>query len=242
MARYFGSDASLFPFELFSPIHLFMFAVIACITLLFFYTLPLLKATRYQPIIRYGLMVILILSEIGWHAWNVWNGQWTLQYSLPLQLCSVTLWLSVVVLWTRDYRLFPFLYFCGWAGVLQALLTPVLEFSYPHFRFFHFFIAHGAILWAIVYLIRVENFRISFRAIFTALLQLNLLALGVWLVNGVTGGNYLFISRKPDDPSLLDWLGPWPWYILALEGVALVMFILLWLPFAKRGRGGVLYK
>ena len=34
--------------------------------------------------------------------------------------------------------------------------------------------------------------------------------------------------------SLIDVLGPWPWYILALEGVGLVLFFLLYLPFAIR--------
>lgn len=46
----------------------------------------------------------------------------------------------------------------------------------------------------------------------------------------------MFISHKPDDPSLLDLIGPWPWYILSLEGVALVMCVILYLPFALRPR------
>ena len=31
-------------------------------------------------------------------------------------------------------------------------------------------------------------------------------------------------------PSLLDFLGPWPWYLLSLELIALVSFFLLDLP------------
>ncbi|PMB03359.1 TIGR02206 family membrane protein [Fischerella thermalis CCMEE 5273] len=199
-------------------------------TLIFFYAAPSIKGTRLQSLVRFALIAIILFSEIGWHVWNAWNRQWTLQHSLPLQLCSVTMLLSAVLLVTRSPRLFPFVYFCGWAGALQALLTPVLEFSYPHFRFFHFFIAHGAILWMIVYMIRVEGFRVGFRSIVPVLLQLNLLALLVWVVNAVTGGNYLFVSRKPEYPSLLD-----SWYLLSLEVVAVGMFVLLWLPFARRG-------
>jgi uncharacterized membrane protein YwaF len=46
-----------------------------------------------------------------------------------------------------------------------------------------------------------------------------------------TGGNYMFLARKPDTPSLLDYLGTYPWYLLSLDGVAVVFFLLLYLPF-----------
>ena len=52
----------------------------------------------------------------------------------------------------------------------------------------------------------------------------------VGAINGLTGWNYGYLCRKPAAPSLLDLLGPWPWYLLALEGVALATFWLLALP------------
>lgn len=43
--------------------------------------------------------------------------------------------------------------------------------------------------------------------------------------------DYMFLRSKPPTPSLLDVLGPWPWYILVCEFVALGLFLLLYLPF-----------
>ncbi|PTM59856.1 TIGR02206 family membrane protein [Desmospora activa] len=237
MNRYFNADPGPFPFVLFSLAHLVVLGVLLLLFLCFFYYISTTKGTRLEAVIRFSLAGMLILSEIGWHVWNVWNDQWTLQYSLPLQLCSVTLLLAAVMLLTRSFRLFPFVYFCGWAGALQALLTPVLEFSFPHFRFFHFFLAHAGIILAILYMVRVEGFRVGFRSIFPVWIQLNLLAFIVWVINSVTGGNYMFVSSKPDYPSLLDWLGPWPWYLLSLQGVAVGMFVLLCLPFVRERKG-----
>ena len=54
------------------------------------------------------------------------------------------------------------------------------------------------------------------------------------LFNLLVGGNYLFICHKPPTPSLIDALGPWPWYVLSLEGVGLAFFFIYYLPFGIR--------
>ena len=42
-----------------------------------------------------------------------------------------------------------------------------------------------------------------------------------------SGGNYMFLRRKPVHGSLLDVMGPWPWYILAAAALGLAIFLLL---------------
>ncbi len=46
-----------------------------------------------------------------------------------------------------------------------------------------------------------------------------------------TGENFMFLARKPDTPSMLDLLAPWPWYILQLEWIALALCFLLFDPY-----------
>jgi uncharacterized membrane protein YwaF len=50
-----------------------------------------------------------------------------------------------------------------------------------------------------------------------------------------TGGNYMFLRRKPVRGSLLDVMGPWPLYILAGAVLALVLFTAL-AALARRSR------
>ncbi|MFZ1424078.1 MAG: hypothetical protein WAS55_09660, partial [Saprospiraceae bacterium] len=50
------------------------------------------------------------------------------------------------------------------------------------------------------------------------------------LVNLLTGGNYFFSMRKPESASLLDHLGPWPWYLFTGQIVMAALFLLLYLP------------
>jgi uncharacterized membrane protein YwaF len=53
-------------------------------------------------------------------------------------------------------------------------------------------------------------------------------------VNVAFGTNYMYLLRKPSAPTLLDHLGPWPWYLAGAELVGLLLFLLLYLPFRRR--------
>ncbi len=43
---------------------------------------------------------------------------------------------------------------------------------------------------------------------------------------------YFFICHKPPTASLLDLMGPWPWYLIPLSLVAVLMFLLFYSPYA----------
>jgi len=51
---------------------------------------------------------------------------------------------------------------------------------------------------------------------------------------GSAGGKVSALRQKPMSSSLFDILGPWPWYILGADLVALVLFRLMQLPFSSR--------
>ncbi len=175
---------------------------------------------------RYALVAILIGCELALQAWYGVTQNWGL-HSLPLQLCSVMMWLSAIVLLTRSRKLYEVTFFIGILGALQALLTPNLDAGYPEFRFFHFFIAHGAIIGASVFLTAIEGYRPTIASVFRALGWLHVIAIPAAIANALTEENFMFLARKPSTPSLLDLLAPWPWYLLQLELVALALCFLM---------------
>src|SRR5690606_12101072 len=97
--------------------------------------------------------------------------------------CSISLYLCVFMLLFRSRLLFQIVYFTGIGGALQALLTPVLAFDFPHFRFVQFFLAHSMIIIAVLYMVWVERFRPTMKSIALTMLVLNLLLVVVLLVN-----------------------------------------------------------
>ena len=175
---------------------------------------------------------LLILQEISLNIWRAATGQWSMGESLPLHLCGVALILSAIMLVNDSYFLYELTYFWGFGGAIQAILTPDSTYGFPHYRFFQVFVSHGAIVTASVYMTFVVGYRPTFKSLIKTFWITNVYTAFIALVNLLVDGNYLFICHKPDTPSLLDYLGPWPWYILSLEVVGVISFLIYYAPFA----------
>lgn len=219
-------------FVLFSLEHLVSLLVLIVSILVVYWYRNSLKRTLPNVISRGILITVLIVSELSLHTWLWWFEDWGYQYALPLHLSSISLLLAVLLLWIKSYRLFEFTYFVGVGSALQAMITPdISEFTFPHYRYIQFFIAHGGIVLANFFMVFVEGFRPKWKSLWRAFFYLNLYTLFIFIINIIIGSNYMYISRKPINPSLIDYLGPWPWYIFPLETIALVTFFILYLPF-----------
>ncbi|AST91517.1 MULTISPECIES: YwaF family protein [Sutcliffiella] len=213
---------------IFSTTHIFVLIIIllAVVALYLFRNSPFI--TRY---VRWFILFLLIISELSLNVWYLSMNVWNVKDTLPLQLCSISLYLCCWMMLTKQKIILEVVYFLGIGGAIQALLTPELFYGFPHFRFIQFFLAHSMIILAILYMIWVEKYRISFSSLWKAFISLQCIALIVYVINIVTGGNYMFLMGKPANPTLLDMLGPYPIYIIFLELVVFIIFLLLYLPF-----------
>ncbi|PWK14507.1 TIGR02206 family membrane protein [Tumebacillus permanentifrigoris] len=232
MNPYFSIHGLDHPFHLFNWQHnLAMFLLLVAVLIV--YTL---RQKLREPLpnrwFRYVIAAVLALSEIALESWQAAQGDWSIDFSLPLQLCSISLLLSIVMMLNKSYRLFEFLSLAGLGGALQAIITPDLgNYAFPHFRTFEFFIGHGAIVLACFFMVFVEGYRPTLGSVWRSLAALNVLAVLIYGLDLLIGGNYMFLVHKPSNASILDLMGPWPWYILSLEGLALAMHLLLFAPF-----------
>jgi uncharacterized membrane protein YwaF len=50
------------------------------------------------------------------------------------------------------------------------------------------------------------------------------------IVNYLLDANYFWICGKPPSASILDYLGPWPYYVFFAEFVALANFVAAYIP------------
>ena len=231
MAEFFAYDYAGEPFEVFGTRHLIFVGIVFLISLFFIFGWknPSEKAKRNM---RYLLAAILLVWESGWHIWNAVGGRWTVQTMLPLHICSVMVWLSIVMLLTRNYRIYEFAYFLGLGGALQPLLTPEAGiYGLPHFRAFQTLVVQGTLVLVPIYMTAVEGYRPTWASFKRVAIGGNIYMAFVYVMNLLLDSNFMFLMRKPDTASLMDMLGPWPWYLISLEVVAFLVFLLLYLPF-----------
>jgi hypothetical integral membrane protein (TIGR02206 family) len=165
----------------------------------------------------------------------------TFEQSIPAHLCDIASILAGFALLTRRRLLCELTYFWGLAATIQGLLTPALELGFPSWPFITFFFQHFAVVAAALYLPLVDGWRPErpwWRSPLRALGWSNVYLAFAMLMNWRLGTNFGFAAHKPVNPSLLDYLGPWPWYLLGMEALALLFFGLLTLPFFARKPAG----
>jgi hypothetical integral membrane protein (TIGR02206 family) len=230
---WFGGSHEEYDFSMFSVSHFVVLTILfTCVCGLYFFK-ERMQSPRFRKA-EIGAAVFLALLESMYHVWMMVNGNWRLSHAIPLELCSISLFLAVILLITEKKMVYEILLFTGLLGASQALFTPYLNYDFPHFRFFHFFITHLLIFCIPLYFTWVKGYRPSIHSVVKTIVFLNILMPFVMIVNKVTGGNYLYLSHKPESASLLDLLGPHPWYIFSLEMLAFSLSIVIWLLLRKR--------
>jgi hypothetical integral membrane protein (TIGR02206 family) len=69
---------------------------------------------------------------------------------VPLDLCTLSVFLTASVLVARSPRLYEIVYFWGLGGTTQALATPELYQGFPSDAFIFFFAGHGLVVIGVV--------------------------------------------------------------------------------------------
>jgi hypothetical integral membrane protein (TIGR02206 family) len=165
-------------------------------------------------------------------AWG-WLAAWKQGGPLvPLQLCDLALLAAVWALLTLQRWACLVVYFWGIAGSLQALLTPDLATPFPGFWWFQFFWLHAGTVLAALYLAVTGRVRATLRSTTWVWGATNAYGAILLVVNRLYGTNFGYLSEKPAQPSLLDYLGPWPWYLLGMEAIGTLSLLMLYAPFA----------
>ncbi len=173
------------------------------------------------------LALVILAAWAGEYLADVILGIWSVKYDLPLQLTDAVSLVSAAALWSRRAPLVELVYFWGLSASLQAVLTPDLAYSFPSVFYFTYFGYHvGAVLAALVLVFGLGIYPRpgAVRRVYVATLGWVAVAATGDLA---TGGNYMYLRYKPAHSSLLSFMGPWPWYIVATAALALVMLLAL---------------
>jgi len=199
-------------------------------------------SARLDRVMRWVLAAGCLAYESYEILWPPLAGLAPWQECLPLHLCDLSLLLAPVVLLRGDRRCFELFYFWGIGGALQSIATPTLFYGFPARHCVTFFLSHWLIITSALYATVMMRLRPTPWSIPRVWLITLVYGLFMLPVNYTLGTNFLYVTHKPLTISLLDCLGPWPWYLLTLQPVIGVVIFLCYLPFFvhdRRSRKGL---
>ena len=178
---------------------------------------------------------VLIFRAIGVHFYWHHLGIWTIESSLPLHLCGLSAILSGIVLFWRKQLAYECLYYWGLPGAFHSLLTPEFTNGTEGLLFFEYYLSHGGILLAALYLTLLLDMKPRKNSWWKIFLLSQLLIPIIGSINWLLNANYMYICNKPivENPFLF---GEWPWYFLGIELAAIIHFFLIYFPFALKYR------
>ncbi|MBM3356822.1 MAG: TIGR02206 family membrane protein [Betaproteobacteria bacterium] len=194
-------------------------------------------AVRKQPevasptMLDYRLAVANLVVWIMAHTW--WNlpPRFDPAVTLPLQLCHLTSLVASAALLTRGRLWRALLYFWGIGLSTQALLTPTLTDPPTVIWFWAFWGLHGFVLAAAVHDLVANRFRPTWRDYGAACAASAVYLAVVFPLNLAIGANYGFVGQsKPQTPSVIDLLGPWPGRVVVIVALVAGLMALLMLP------------
>jgi hypothetical integral membrane protein (TIGR02206 family) len=195
-------------------------------------TMARLRPGEWTRAAAFALAVLLVGAEVGWWIYLDVTGakDAELGTALPLQLCDAAIFISAFALVLRTQLLVELTYFWGLAGTIQALITPDLPQHFPAFPYFQYYVAHGGIVTAALFLVVGLGQWPHRDALLRVLVVTVAYALLVGAIDAATGANYMYLRSKPP-ASLLDLLGGWPWYIAWASVVGVALLFVLDAPF-----------
>lgn len=218
-------------FELFGPAHL-------CAIALTFAAPPLLcaigrlgdgrVATR---VVELSLAALLIGNKIVRLVLLRRDGELTLENAAPMHLCDWAAIAAVLTLLYPNQWTYELCYFWALAGTLQALVTPDLSHGFPDAHFMNFFVSHGGVIAAALYLTFCAGMRPVPMSIPRTLMWSAVYLAAAMAANATLETNFGYLRMKPAHPSLLDYMAPWPFYIAQLAALAVALTLLCYAPF-----------
>ena len=224
-------------FVLFGGLHLAILFATAALPLLLSLWARRAGAPAVGARIAITLAGILLFDRVLALGWALHLGKiprWP--EALPMHLCDWATFVVIYALLAGGQRAYETAYFWGLAGTLQAVLTPDTREVFPSLLYISFFVGHCGIIVGVLFMTWGRGRRPGPGSVWRTFgwSQVYLLCAGT--TNWWMGTNFGYLAAKPKNASLLDLFAPWPWYVLELEALSLLLYGLLYLPFLRRNR------
>lgn len=184
--------------------------------------------SRADLIIRRTIAILMILMEWTFYAWSLRDGVFQTGL-LPFGVCAISMYVTAYALWTKNEKVFQFIFPWAIAGALISLTVADLSYTFPHFRFFHYFGNHSLFLLGNIYMLVVLKFKFTYKHLLKSTLYLLIYAIIMYPINFLLDSNHLFLREVPHEVEpMYSFLGSF-WVLGFMFSIAL-LFQVIYIP------------
>jgi hypothetical integral membrane protein (TIGR02206 family) len=218
-------------FVRFGPAHISAIALTIAIPLLLSWITRLDHTGATARIVRALFAAALIVNKVVSLVLLSRSGELTIDSLVPMYLCDWAAITAVITLIWPNQWTYELCYFWSLGGSLQALITPDLRYGFPQMQFVSFFVQHGAVIAAAIYMTLAMKMRPVPMSIVRVLGWSAVYFAAAMIVNLMLDTNFGYLHAKPEHASLMDYMAPWPYYLPELVVLAFIFCLICYLPF-----------
>ena len=171
------------------------------------------------------LSILMIFLDISEDIVRIFTGYYSITKDLPLQLCSIGVYLAAYNLIYRNQTIFNLIFYWGFVGATNAILTPDGDLFELRIFFFYSQGYHASLIFAVLWMMVKYDMRMEYKSIFQVVLYTNVIVGMITLINFILDSNYMFLRVIPNSISPFL-MGQWPTYIVMVQVFSVVLVVL----------------
>ena len=212
-------------FEVFSLDHIISLIVIIFLFIIFLRYNEKIGIEDDSKTFLITLSILMIFLDLSEDIVRVFTGYYSINKDLPLQLCSIGVYLGAYNLIYRNQTIFNLIFYWGFVGATNAILTPDGDLFELKIFFFYSQAYHAALIFAVLWMIIKYGMRMEYKSIFQVVLYTNFIVGIITVINFALDSNYMFLRIMPNSISPFL-MGQWPTYILMVQVFSVVLVVL----------------
>lgn len=223
----FFFDESYQTFHAFSIAHLL--GILFFVILIFFMVIFKEKIhPKMDLILRRSVAILMVFLEWTFYIWSLSRGGFQTSL-LPFGVCAISMYVTSYALWTKNEKTFQFIFPWAIAGALISLVVADQSYTFPHFRYIHYFGNHGLFLLGNLYLLIVLKFKFTYKNLLKSSLYLLIYAAIMYPLNFLLDSNHLFLREVPAEVApMYQFLGNF--WVIGFVFSIFILFNLIYLP------------
>ena len=216
---------SPYTFDLFGNDHILSIILIIIFYVLFLCFNEKIGIKNKSEIFPIVLSFIILSLDISEDIIRYITGYYSIEKDLPLQLCTIGIYVAVIALLKKNQIAFELIFYWGLVGASQAILTPDSDLFELKIFFMYSQAYHSALIFSVLWLVIKCNMRMQIEYIPRVVLITNLVVVVISVINYLLDSNYMFLRVKPNSVSPFL-IGDWPVYIIMVQFFSIVIVFL----------------